>query len=136
MEITHVDILRAEDKQLDERSPVKALATIVFDRCFAVKGIKIILANQRWLMCMPSRNSTDKCPTCGKKNYCQANFCNRCGKRLSDSSAGIAPENLWRYRYTDICHPTNTAFRMKMEQVILQAYHQHDPPHDPLQASA
>jgi stage V sporulation protein G len=53
VEITEVRItLREEDK-------LKAFASITFDNCFVVRGLKIISGSQGYFVSMPSRRRTD-----------------------------------------------------------------------------
>jgi len=53
MDITEVRItLREEDK-------LKAFASITFDNCFVVRGLKIISGSQGYFVSMPSRRRTD-----------------------------------------------------------------------------
>lgn len=53
MEITEVRItLRDEDK-------LKAFASITFDNCFVVRGLKVISGSQGFFVSMPSRKRAD-----------------------------------------------------------------------------
>jgi stage V sporulation protein G len=53
MEITEVRItLREEDK-------LKAFASITFDNCFVVRGLKVISGSQGYFVSMPSRRRSD-----------------------------------------------------------------------------
>lgn len=53
MEITDVRItLRNEDR-------LKAYASVTFDNCFVVRGMKVISADNRYLVSMPSRKRPD-----------------------------------------------------------------------------
>jgi stage V sporulation protein G len=53
MEITEIRVsLRDEDK-------LKAFVTVTFDKCFAVRNMKIIEGENGPMLCMPSRKLTD-----------------------------------------------------------------------------
>ncbi len=53
MEITNVKVTTVNDPSL------KAIATITFDSCFVVKGIKVVLGKQGLFVAMPSRKLPD-----------------------------------------------------------------------------
>ncbi|MBD3237273.1 MAG: hypothetical protein GF330_11250 [Candidatus Eisenbacteria bacterium] len=53
MQITAVKVSVVEDPSL------KAVATITFDDCFVVKGIKVVLGEQGLFVAMPSRKLPD-----------------------------------------------------------------------------
>ena len=53
MEITHVRVSLVSDPRL------KGIATITFDDCFVVKGIKIVQGEQGPFVAMPSRKLPD-----------------------------------------------------------------------------
>ena len=53
MEITEIRVsLRDEDK-------LKAFVTVTFDKCFAVRNMKIVDGPNGPMLCMPSRKLTD-----------------------------------------------------------------------------
>jgi stage V sporulation protein G len=53
MQITAIKVSLVEDPSL------KAVATVTFDDCFVVKGIKLILGEQGLFVAMPSRKLPD-----------------------------------------------------------------------------
>ena len=53
MDITEVRI------KLCDNDPVRAIASITFDDCFVVKGIRILHVHERFIVCMPSRPRKD-----------------------------------------------------------------------------
>ena len=53
MEITNVKVTTVDDPSL------KAIATLTFDACFVVKGIKVVLGKQGLFVAMPSRKLPD-----------------------------------------------------------------------------
>lgn len=53
MEISEVRI------KLCDTDPVRAIASITFDNAFVVKGIRILFVNERYIVCMPSRQRKD-----------------------------------------------------------------------------
>ncbi|MBK8870092.1 MAG: septation protein SpoVG family protein [Elusimicrobia bacterium] len=53
MEITEIRVmLRTEDK-------LKAFVTVTFDKCFAVRNMKIVEGENGPMLCMPSRKLAD-----------------------------------------------------------------------------
>ena len=53
MEITEIRVtLRNEDK-------LKAFVTVTFDKCFAVRNMKIVQGDKGVMLCMPSRKLPD-----------------------------------------------------------------------------
>ncbi len=53
MEITEIRVaLRNEDK-------LKAFVTVTFDKCFAVRNMKIVQGEEAPMLCMPSRKLPD-----------------------------------------------------------------------------
>jgi stage V sporulation protein G len=53
LEITEIRVtLRSEDK-------LKAFVTVTFDRCFAVRNMKIVQGEEGLMLCMPSRKLPD-----------------------------------------------------------------------------
>ena len=53
MEITNVKVTLVDDPAL------KAIATLTFDACFVVKGIKVVLGERGLFVAMPSRRLPD-----------------------------------------------------------------------------
>ena len=53
MEITNVKVTLVEDPSL------KAIATLTFDACFVVKGIKVVQGERGLFVAMPSRRLPD-----------------------------------------------------------------------------
>ena len=53
MEITNVKVTLVDDPAL------KAIATLTFDSCFVVKGIKVVLGDRGLFVAMPSRRLPD-----------------------------------------------------------------------------
>ena len=54
MQITNVKI-----RKLFNDTPMKAVASATFDDCFAVHDIKVIYANEKHFIVMPSRKNPD-----------------------------------------------------------------------------
>jgi stage V sporulation protein G len=53
MEITEIRVtLRTEDK-------LKAFVTVTFDKCFAVRNMKVVEGEKGLMLCMPSRKLAD-----------------------------------------------------------------------------
>ena len=87
MEITEVRIKLMEEP--GER--LKAFCSITFDNCFVIRDLKIIDGSNGPFVAMPSRKLTAHCPGCGMKNHLRAQYCNQCGKRLSDRARRKTP---------------------------------------------
>ena len=54
MQITDVKIRKFFDE-----GPMKAVASITFDNCFAVHDVKVIYAREKFFIVMPSRKNPD-----------------------------------------------------------------------------
>jgi stage V sporulation protein G len=93
-----------------------ATASIVFQSCFAVRDIRIIHANNKTFVSMPSRKQTERCRECGSKNAFDARFCSSCGARQ------LVKSEFGHRCHLDTAHPITPQFRMKLEAQILQAY--------------
>jgi stage V sporulation protein G len=118
MIITDVKILLASERQ----DKLRGFACITIDRCFVVRDIKIIQGSRLLFIAMPSRKITDRCSKCQTKNHLQAQFCNRCGGRLS--AKRVRPDGRGRAKlHADIAHPINAKTRKQILQVVLKSYH-------------
>ena len=119
MEITQVKVRLVEDKT--ER--LRAFCTVMLDREFVVRDIKVIDGTKGLFVAMPSRKLTDHCPKCGCKNHLRAKFCNECGarlpgKRTPDTAAGSSK------LHVDVAHPINSECRARLQKAVLAAYAQ------------
>ena len=54
MQITDIKI-----RKLFEEGPMRAVASITFDESFVVHDVKVIFANERYFIVMPSRKNAD-----------------------------------------------------------------------------
>ena len=54
MQITDIKIRKFFDE-----GPMKAIASVTFDDCFAVHDVKVIYARERYFIVMPSRKNPD-----------------------------------------------------------------------------
>jgi stage V sporulation protein G len=117
VEITEVRIKLMEEP--GER--LKAFCSITFDNCFVIRDLKIIDGSNGPFVAMPSRKLTAHCPGCGMKNHLRAQYCNQCGKRLSDARA---PKDLdGRAKlYADIAHPINSFCREMIQEVVVNEF--------------
>ena len=111
--------------KLVPRSDTKllAFASIVIDRCFLVRDIKIIGAPTAPFVAMPSRKITDHCKNCGCKNHLHALFCNQCGGRLPEKRARADDRGRTKL-HADIIHPINAKCRRELQDAILKGYHE------------
>jgi stage V sporulation protein G len=119
VEITEVRIKLMEEP--GER--LKAFCSITFDNCFVVRDLKIIDGSNGPFVAMPSRKLTTHCPGCGMKNHLRAQYCNQCGKRMSDTRAPKDPEGRAKL-YADIAHPINSDCREMIQEVVVNEYYE------------
>ena len=119
MEITEVRIKLMEEP--GER--LKAFCSITFDNCFVVRDLKIIDGSNGPFVAMPSRKLTTHCPGCGMKNHLRAQYCNQCGKRMSDTRAPKDPEGRAKL-YADIAHPINSDCREMIQECVVNEYYE------------
>ena len=119
MEITEVRIKLMEEP--GER--LKAFCSITFDNCFVVRDLKIIDGSNGPFVAMPSRKLTTHCPGCGMKNHLRAQYCNQCGKRLSDSRAPKDADGRAKL-YADIAHPINSFCREMIQDVVINEFYE------------
>lgn len=117
MEITEVRVKLMEES--GER--LQAFCSITFDDAFVVRDLKIIEGASGPFVAMPSRKLTAHCPQCGYKNHLRASYCNQCGARLREQSAGSDDEGRAKL-YADIAHPINSACREMIQQRVIAAY--------------
>lgn len=119
MEITEVRI-----KLMDDAGDrLKAFCSITLDDSFVIRDLKIIEGSSGPFVAMPSRKLTTRCPQCGCKNHLKAAYCNDCGLRLKDDRA-IRDENGRTKLYADIAHPINQRCRDRMQERVVQAFHE------------
>src|SRR6186713_2945506 len=119
MEITEVRIKLMEDS--DDR--LQAFCSITFDNCFVVRDLKIIDGSNGPFVAMPSRKLTAHCPGCGMKNHLRAQYCNQCGKRLSDARAPKDADGRAKL-YADIAHPINSECREMIQEVVVSEFYE------------
>ena len=118
MEITEVRIKLMEEP--GER--LKAFCSITFDNCFVIRDLKIIDGSNGPFVAMPSRKLTAHCPGCGMKNHLRAQYCNQCGKRLSEARAPKDIDGRAKL-YADIAHPINSFCREMIQDVVVNEFH-------------
>jgi stage V sporulation protein G len=117
VEITEVRIKLMEEP--GER--LKAFCSITFDNCFVIRDLKIIDGSNGPFVAMPSRKLTAHCPGCGMKNHLRAQYCNQCGKRMSEARAPKDAEGRAKL-YADIAHPINSFCREMIQDVVVNEY--------------
>jgi stage V sporulation protein G len=117
VEITEVRIKLMEEP--GER--LKAFCSITFDNCFVIRDLKIIDGSNGPFVAMPSRKLTSHCPGCGMKNHLRAQYCNQCGKRLSEARAPKDVDGRAKL-YADIAHPINSFCREMIQDVVISEY--------------
>jgi stage V sporulation protein G len=117
VEITEVRIKLMEEP--GER--LKAFCSITFDNCFVVRDLKIIDGSNGPFVAMPSRKLTTHCPGCGMKNHLRAQYCNQCGKRMTDARAPKDADGRAKL-YADIAHPINSECREMIQEVVVHEF--------------
>jgi len=117
VEITEVRIKLMEEP--GER--LKAFCSITFDNCFVVRDLKIIDGSNGPFVAMPSRKLTTHCPGCGMKNHLRAQYCNQCGKRMTDARAPKDADGRAKL-YADIAHPINSECREMIQEVVVNEF--------------
>ena len=116
MEITEVNV-----KIVGGNEKLKGFCSIIIDKCFVVRDMKIINGDNGIFVAMPSRKIMDKCPRCSAKNHIRAKFCNQCGESLSEDR--VQQDNSGRFKlFSDIAHPINSDFRQKLQKAISEEY--------------
>jgi stage V sporulation protein G len=117
VEITEVRIKLMEEP--GER--LKAFCSITFDNCFVIRDLKIIDGSNGPFVAMPSRKLTAHCPGCGMKNHLRAQYCNQCGKRMSEGRAPKDADGRAKL-YADIAHPINSFCREMIQEVVVNEF--------------
>ena len=100
---------------------LKAFCSVTFDRAFVIRDVKVIDGTNGLFVAMPSRQLSDRCPSCHNKNTLRAKFCSECGGRLDESRVPRNGQGRLKL-HVDIAHPINVACRESMEKAILEAY--------------
>ncbi len=100
---------------------LKAFCSVTFDCEFVVRDVKVIEGTNGLFVAMPSRQLSDRCPTCHNKNTLRAKFCGECGAHLDEGRVHRNGQGRPKL-HVDIAHPINTACRENMEKAILEAY--------------
>jgi len=119
MEITEVRVKLVANR--DDR--LKAFCSMTFDGEFVVRDIKIIEGTGGLFVAMPSRKMSDHCERCGGKNHLRAKYCNNCGAPLNENRAGHDDHGRMKL-HADVAHPINAACRKRIQDKIVEAYHQ------------
>lgn len=117
MKITEVRIKLMEDS--DDR--LQAFCSVTFDNSFVVRDLKIIEGSNGPFVAMPSRKLTAHCPQCGTKNHLRSNYCNQCGRRLSDDRLERDQDGRTKL-YADIAHPINSACREMIQRRVISDF--------------
>jgi stage V sporulation protein G len=113
VEITEVRVHLVSSR----RSKLRAFATLIFDRCFVVRNVKLIDHKGGLLVAMPSKPRTARCQACSANNSILARYCNACGCRLRGPGS-IRPKG----NFKDLAHPITSEFRRLIERKVLEAY--------------
>ena len=103
---------------------LRAFATMTLDDAFVVRDIKIIDGKKGLFVAMPCSQSTERCPSCGKRNSLHSKYCSNCGKHLPNA-VNMSPDAR-KEEYRDIAHPICPECRDYIEQAIISAYRQRE----------
>jgi DNA-binding cell septation regulator SpoVG len=125
MDITEVKVTLADKG----REPLLAFASVVFDGCFLVADLKVLLIEERFQVGFPSRKMCDRCPNphCRRKCPLLDRFCGKCGAKLigpRDGSNAFLDVHGRSLLYVDVAHPITTEFRKVVECKVVEAYHE------------
>ena len=115
MEVTDVRIHLISKK----KNRVKAFASVTFDNCFVVRGIRLIEGDNGLFLAMPSEESRKLCPQCSSWIPVNSRFCPRCGAHLGESVTTAS-----KYTSRDIAHPINQETRQYITSKVVDAYNQ------------
>jgi DNA-binding cell septation regulator SpoVG len=116
MDITEVNLKLAQPQPpLDG---LVAYVNLVLDNTLAIKDVRLIRIRQRYIVCMPSKDKTDRCPNCDAKNSLFHRFCHSCGDERQRSNS---PSPLDSGRIDQV-HPINSSFRNILVDRIVQEY--------------
>lgn len=118
MNITEVRIKLVQDKK-----PLLAFVSIVFDDMFVVHDLRIINGTKGLFVSMPTRDLQDHCPRCNANNHLRANYCNHCAKRMENNRVNFSNKDGRPELYADIAHPINANCRKLIKDTILEAYY-------------
>lgn len=117
MDITSVNLTLASVSSLS--NGILAYANVVFDNDLIIKDIRFVKNSGRYIISMPRREKTDKCPVCFSKNGLSHKFCVNCGLCRNRDSEEIRDTSKV---FLDQVHPINTTFRLKIEEAIISKY--------------
>lgn len=125
MQLTDVRIKLCED----QNNRLKAFCALTFDNTFVIRDVKLIDGNDGLFLAMPSRKLADHCHRCGEKNHLRARYCNQCGSRLDEHryqryQNGNGNGHSRLKLHADIAHPINADCRHRIEETVLNAFHQ------------
>lgn len=112
MQITDLQIRLADD-QNDSR--LLAYISLVFDGCFTINDIKLIVGKNGPFVAMPQRIITDRCPTCNGRNTLRQRYCGHCKALLPPL---IDDAKL----FADVCFPITANGRKMIHEAVLKAY--------------
>ena len=115
LEITDVRVSIRRDKRL------RGFASITFDNCFVVRGLKIIEGRNGLFVAMPNRKLKQRCPECGFSNSVGNRYCGGCGVSLSELNKESKSKDK-RLTHKDIAHPIDSETRSMIEEAVLQEY--------------
>lgn len=100
----------------DRKQNVLAYVNLVFERCFAVRDLRIISVNDRVILAMPNKELSRTFCNCGFRIPLGSRYCAMCGK-----PANAARRTNQRSHY-DIAHPLDADYREYMEATILDRF--------------
>ena len=99
---------------------LKAYCSVTIDGCFVIRDLKVIDGSNGLFVAMPSRKLTARCSSCGSKNHLRAQYCNECGKKLTDTRSF---KNSGRSKlHADVAHPINGECREFIQSHVIEEY--------------
>ena len=117
MKITETKVKLVSNKS----DKLKAFCSITLDNEFVIRDIKVIEGTSGYFVAMPSRKLTDRCVSCGCKNYLRAAYCNECGGALRPDRVSHDDDGRAKL-HADIAHPINANCRERIQKGVVEAY--------------
>lgn len=111
MKVTWVGV-----KLIDGEDRLKAEADVEFDHEFVVHYAKVVEANGRVLVCMPSHRNRYPCSNCKRKIEIDLTYCGWCGVKMD------ATQYAGNRLYGDACHPIVPELRSEITGAVLEEY--------------
>ena len=124
MKVTQVKI-----KSLIPTGAVACYASIVLDEVLKIEDLRLVRHGGAFVVAMPDRKMTDRCPECGKKNAVFDLYCGRCGNPRGEARQALqhdgSPLLDSRGRpktRQDLVYPLDYSLRRAITEAVVSAY--------------